>query len=184
MEIESSRRSRILYLGLGFGLAGTFVIWAAFVMLRSGLNPSLLAAVFPIAIGIGTVLWLGRPAWIRVDTTELSYVPPLGSPKVFPRSSIRAIVRVAGSRGTTRLELRDQDNRKLVVIEQGFAKNDVERLATFLDARLSWDTDSKQASLAEVLVMMTPEQRAKVMKRLPPEQQNQLEEMTKTETAR
>src|SRR5919201_3381013 len=121
MEIQSSRGSRILYLMIGFGLAGAFAIAAIISMLRSGPNPVMFAALFPIGIGIAAVLWLGRPAWIRVGTTEVSYVPPLGSSKVFPRSSVKGIVRVAGARGATHLEFRDQDNRRLVVIEQGFA---------------------------------------------------------------
>jgi Mg/Co/Ni transporter MgtE len=98
-------------------------------------------------------------------------VPPLGSSKVFPRSSVKGIVRVAGARGATHLEFRDQDNRRLVVIEQGFAKNDVETLAQFLNAKLSWDMDWKNSSPAEMIAMMKPDEHAEIMKRMTPDEQ-------------
>lgn len=150
MEIESSIGSRIFWGILGLALSGSFVVGVILVTVKSGPRPGLivlmLGSLFPIGLGIATYLWLGRPAWIRVGTTEVAYVPPLGSAKVFPRSSIRWIVRVPGGRGASTIRFRDQDNRSLVVIEQGFAEADMEKLAQDLGAKFTWDLDSKKSS--------------------------------------
>jgi hypothetical protein len=131
-------------------------------------------------LGIATYLWLGRPAWIRVGTNELAYVPPLGSAKVFSRSSIKWIVRVPGGRGASKIQFRDQDNRNLLVVEQGFSEADMETLAQYLGAKFRWDLDWKkdfpvgagadpaprQQALQQMKEMMTPEERAELEKHL------------------
>lgn len=181
MEIKSSRAGRTFWLILGLGLAGSFVIGNIFVTVQSGPSPVLIVtSLFPIGLGIATILWLGRPAWIRVDATEVSFVPPLGSAKVFPRTSVNSIVRVRRAKGTSNLEFRDHDNRRLVAIEQGFAMDDVQQLAQFLDVKLSWDPQwtrapragsgsdeaSRAQALQEMMATMTPEERAELEKHM------------------
>lgn len=146
MEIESSRGWRAFWLIGGFAFAGFFVMVVIFATLQSGFSPlTIVASLFPIGIGIFTSVWMGRPAWIRVGTSDISCVPPLGSSKVFPRSSVRWIVRVPGAKGSSSMEFRDQENRNLVVIEQRFAKEDIEKLAQLLNAKFTWELDWKNA---------------------------------------
>ena len=140
LEIESTRRSRISSTVLGILLAGGFLAGGVFVTIRSGFTPALIALVFPIGIGIVAIVWLGRPAWIKVSETEVSFVPPVGSPKVFPKDSIKKIVRVFGGRGSSTLQFRNTGNHTVLKIEQEFAKEDVERVAAALAAKLLWDT--------------------------------------------
>lgn len=170
MEIESSRSSRIFWLILGVGLAGGFATFAIFVTLKFGPNLAMLSTLFPIGMGVATVLWLGRPAWIKVGAVDVSFVPPLGSAKVFPRSSVKQIIRVPGYRGGTHIEFRDQTNRKLVSFEQGFDKGDMEKLGQFLNAKLIWDVNVKDASIPEMIALMTPEEHADIMGRMSPEE--------------
>ena len=127
---------------LGLSLAGGFLVVLIFATLQSGPSAELfLISLFPIGLGIGAALWMGRPAWIRVGETEVSYVPPLGAAKVIPKSDVKWIVRVPGGRGTSTIELRDDHNVNLVVVEQGFAQADMERLAKYLGAKFTWDLD-------------------------------------------
>lgn len=175
MEIKSTRGSRIFWTIVGLGLAGSFIaISIAGTFQRGGTPLLILFALFPIGLGIATFLNLGRPAWIRVDANDVTFVPPMGSPKVFPRSSVKSIVRIQSSRGGSTLEFRDEDNRRLLRFEQGFAKADMENLAQYLGAKFIWDRNwqnvvpagasSEQARKA-LLAMLTPEQRAEMLKR-------------------
>lgn len=181
MEIESTLGSRIFWRILGLALSSSFLVGVILATLQSGPSPVLMVvSLFPIGLGIATYLWLGRPAWIRVGTTEVAYVPPLGSAKVFPRSSIRWVVRVPGGRGTSTIEFRDQDNRNLVAVEQGFAEADMEKLAQYLGVKFTWDLDrnnalpagtsgdpaSREQALQQMMEMMTPEERAELEKHM------------------
>jgi hypothetical protein len=184
MEIESSLGSRIFWGILGLGLSASFVVGGILATMQSGPRPGVIVAIlvslFPIGLGIATYLWLGRPAWIRVATNELAYVPPLGPARVFSRSSIKWIVRVPGGRGTSKIQFRDQDGRNLVVVEQGFAQADMEKLAQDLGAKFTWDLDwkkgfpagasadpaSRQQALQQMKEMMTPEERGELEKHL------------------
>jgi hypothetical protein len=181
MEIESSLGSRTLWGILGLALSGSFLVAVIVATVKSGPSPVMtVMSLFPIGLGIATYLWLGRPAWIRVGTTEVAYVPPLGSPKIFPRSSIKWIIRVPRGRGTSTIQFRDQDNRNLLVVEQGFSKADMETLAQYLGAKFTWDLDwknalpagasgdpaSRQQALQRMTEMMTPEERAELEKHL------------------
>ena len=139
LEIVSTRSSRIAWIVLGALLAGGFLVGGIFVSMQTGLSPALIAVVFPIGLGVITILWLGRPAWIKVSETEVSFVPPLGAAKVFPKDSIKRIVRVFGSRSAT-LQFRNAGNHTVLKIEQEFARDDVEKVAAALEAKLIWDT--------------------------------------------
>lgn len=113
---------------------------------QSGPNLGVIVpTLFPIGLGIAAYLYLGRPAWIRVDATDVTYVPPLGSAKSFSRASIKWIARVPGGRGTSTIRLRDQDNRDLLRVQQGFARADMERLAEYLAAKFTWDLPWEKA---------------------------------------
>ena len=185
MEIKSSPGSRFLWTTLGLGLSGAFLVGVILASRQSGPNPVLMViSLFPIGLGIVTYLWLGRPAWIRVGTTEVAYVPPLGSPTVFPRSLVKRIIRIPRGRGTSIVEFRDQDNHNVVSIEQGFAEADMEKLAGYLGAKFTWDLDWKNALPASATGdPASREQRLQeMMERLTPEERSELEKhMKKTD---
>ena len=181
MEIKSSPGSRFLWTALGLGLSGAFLVGVILASRQSGPNPVVtVLSLFPIGLGIVTYLWLGRPAWVRVGTTEVTYVPPLGSAKVFPRSLVKQIVRIPRGRGTSIVQFRDQDNHSVVSIEQGFARADMEKLAGYLDAKFTWDLDwkmalpagatgnpaSREQALQEMMERFTPEERAEFEKHM------------------
>ena len=176
MEIESTRGSRIYWTIVGLGLAGAFVAFLIAVTVQSGPDPIFIVPVlFPIGLGIAAFVWLGLPTRIRVDTSEVSYVPPIGQAKVFPRALIKGIVRVRGGRGTSSIEFRDESDGRLLRIPQGFAMADMENLAQNLGARFSWDMDwsnavpaaaSPEQARESLMAMLTPEQRAEALKHM------------------
>lgn len=119
-------------------LAGTFGIGLIVVIVKSGFQPVLLIDLFPIGIGIASILWLGRTAYIKADGTSVQFVPPVGMAMTVPKASVVRIVRVLGSRGSARIESRDANNDNLLVVEQYFARDDLQRLAQYLGIDLSW----------------------------------------------
>ena len=125
---------------VGALLAGGFLVGGVYASVETGFSPALIGLVFPIGIGVVAILWLGRPAWIKVSETEVAFVPPLGASKVFPKDSIKRIVRNFGSRGSATLQFRNAGNHTVLKIEQGFAREDVEKVAAALEAKLIWDT--------------------------------------------
>lgn len=181
MEIESTRRGRIFWLILGLVLAGGPAIFVIILTVQTSQGLFLFVpALPPIGLGIGCVLWLGRPAWIKADSTTVTYIPPLGPARVFLRSEVRWLVHVPSSRGGSSLELRDQGNRRLVRVEQGFAKDDMQKLAQFLNAKFTWDPNwndrwpaakldygiSRAQALQQRMATMTPEERAELEKHM------------------
>ncbi|HKC20117.1 MAG TPA: hypothetical protein VKE27_10855 [Candidatus Dormibacteraeota bacterium] len=124
-------------------LAGTFGIGLVVITLKSGLQPILLIDLVPIGIGVGCILWLGRPAYIKADSASVQFVPPMGASRTLPKDSVARIIRVFGSRGSTQLEFRNANNEKLLAVEQYFGREEVQRLAQYLGVSLTWGPDKR-----------------------------------------
>ncbi len=155
-------------------MAVTFTALPLIGYFTSGHEPLVFIGCLPAAVGLLMIFRLGRSAWIKAGETSVSYLPPLGSAKEFPRSEVKSIIRVPGARSLSTLEFRDQDNRRIVRCEESFARSDVEKLAGFLGVRLNWDFSlaprpanaGSPPSWDEIKSQLDPEQLAELEKHI------------------
>jgi hypothetical protein len=132
MQIQSSIWIRILWAVLGgmlVVLAGAGTVWG---YQHEGFDYATLMLLAFTALGVGSALIGSRPKWIKADGESVTYVPPLGKPRVFPRSSVAAITSVAGGKGGNSTRVIGQDGKKLFTAGMGFEEPDLQRFAKFL----------------------------------------------------
>ena len=141
MELQSTLMSRIVWSIVGTIMAGIFTIAPIIAYLAQGHDPLVFIGFIPAAVGLLMVFGFGRTAWIKVGESSITYLPALGSAKVFPRSDVKSIVRVPIPRGLWGLEFRDQNSRQIATCEESFARSDVDKLAQFLAVKLTWDSN-------------------------------------------
>lgn len=138
--------------------------------LAQGHDPLVFIGLLPAAAGLLMFFRLGRSAWIKAGESSISYLPAIGSAKVFPRSDVKSIARVPGARGLSRLVFRDQENRRIVSCEESFARSDVEKLAQFIGVKLIWNLSlynpAAKPSWDEVKSHLDPEQIAEIEKHI------------------
>lgn len=139
MEIQSTLASRLAWGVGGTIMTVTFTAIPLIGYFTSRHNPLVFIGFLPAAVGLLMIFRFGRSAWIKAGETSVSYLPALGSAKVFARSEVKSIIRVPGARGLSTLVFRDQDNRRIVRCEESFARTDVEKLSGFLGVKLTWD---------------------------------------------
>ncbi len=158
-------------------MTGAFTAIPIIGYLAQGHDPVIFLGFIPAAVGLLMIFGLGRSAWIKAGTSSITYLPAVGSVKVFPRSDLKSILRDPGARGLPTLEFRDQDNRRIVSCEESFARGDVEKLSQFLGVKLTWDFSShplaarasnagEAPSWDEIKSQLDPEQRAEIEKHM------------------
>jgi hypothetical protein len=174
MEIQSTVASRVAWRVGGTIMTVTFTALPLIGYLDQGHDPLFFMGFLPAAVGLLMIFGLGRSAWIKAGETSISYVPAVGSAKVFPRSEVKSIARDPGVRGLPRLEFRGQDNRLIVSCEESFARIDVEKLSAFLGVTLIWDSilaaqpsnAGSRPSWDEIKSQLDPEQLAEIEKHM------------------
>jgi hypothetical protein len=132
VHIQSAIWARIMWAVLG-GLMG--VLAGAGTVLdyqHEGFSYVTLVALALTAIGFGSALIGSRPSWINADGESVTYIPPVGKPRVFPRSTVVGITRVGGSKGGSSIRFVGQDGKKLFSAGMGFEDSDLQSLAKFL----------------------------------------------------
>jgi hypothetical protein len=132
LQIQSSIWIRILWAvlgGLTAVLAGAGTVWG---YQHEGFDYATLIALAFTAFGFGSALIGSRPKWIKADGESVTYIPPVGKPRVFPRSTVAGITNVSGGRGGNSTRFIGQDGKKLFTAGMGFEDSDVRSLARFL----------------------------------------------------
>jgi hypothetical protein len=157
-------------------MAVVFTVVPMIGYLAQGHDSLVFIGLLPAAVGLLMIFGLGRSAWIKSGDSSISYLPAMGSAKVFPRSAVKSIVRVPGSRGLARLVFRDQENRRIISCQESFARSDVEKLAQLLGVKLTWDLSwdnaaqpsngGTGAALDELKSLLDPEQLAELEKHM------------------
>jgi hypothetical protein len=84
------------------------------------------------AFGFGSALIGSRPKWIKADDESVTYIPPLGKPRVFARSTVAGIRSVSGGKGGNSTRFVGQDGKQLFSAGMGFEASDLQNLARFL----------------------------------------------------
>jgi hypothetical protein len=130
--IQSSIWTRIMWAVLGglMGvLAGAGTVWG---YQHEGFSYATLIALAFTAFGFGSALIGSRPKWIKADGESVTYIPPVGKPRVFPRSKVAGITSVSGGKGGNSTRFMGQDGKKLFSAGMGFEDSDLQSLAKFL----------------------------------------------------
>ena len=132
LQIQSRVWARILWAVLG----GAMGVFAGALTVgdyhQEGFGVVTVIGLAMTAIGAGSALIGSRPSWIRVDGESVTYIPPIGKPKTFPRSSIGRITRVNSSRGGSSVRFLDRGGKKLFSGGMGFENSDIHSVAKLL----------------------------------------------------
>lgn len=110
-------------------LAGAGTVWG---YQHEGFDYATLIALAFTAIGIGSALIGSRPKWIKADGESVTYIPPVGKAKLFPRSRVAGITTVSGGKGGNSTRFMGQDGKQLFSAGMGFEDSDLQNLAEFL----------------------------------------------------
>jgi hypothetical protein len=132
VQIQWSIWTRIMWAVLGgvIGiLAGAGTVYG---YQHEGFSYVTLIYVAFTAFGFGSALIGSRPKWIKADGESVTYIPPLGKPRVFPRSTVAGITWVSGGRAGNSTRFVGQDGKQLFSAGMGFERSDLQNLATFL----------------------------------------------------
>jgi len=136
LQIQWSIWTRIMWAvagGLVGVLAGAGTVWG---YQHEGFDYATVIGLAFTAFGFASALIGSRPKWIKADGESVTYIPPVGKAKVFPRSSVAGITTVAGGKGGNSTRFMGHDGKQLFSAGMGFEASDLRSLAKFLGISL------------------------------------------------
>src|SRR5260370_5105883 len=132
IQIHWSIWTRITWVVLGGAmgiLAGAGTVYG---YQHEGFDYVTLIALAFTAFGFGSALIGSRPKWIKADGESITYIPPVGKPRVFPRSTVARITWDSGGKGGNLTRFMGHYGKQLFSAGMGFERSDLENLAKFL----------------------------------------------------